>query len=192
MPGRKTMRHSEEWWEMVAPPTAVRCEGHVQDGSRCLREAILGATVCGQHGGSAPQVRTRAAARIGNAADDMVKGLLAMFNDPNIEPRDKIKIATDVLDRAGLNAVDKHIVAVQVDPVEALFRNILNDPNGLALAESVPATPSPEMQAYNLAALERAEDGGDVVDAVLVEEDELEVISATPPAHIRKALDRLI
>jgi hypothetical protein len=189
------MRRSEEWWDMLAPPTAVRCEGHVQNGSRCLRPAVLGATVCSQHGGSAPQVRQRAAARIGNAADEMVKRLQAMLDDPAVEARDKIKIAQDLLDRAGLNATEKHIVGVgQVDPVEALFRNLLSDPSNLGPAQVEPSQPSAQALAWNREVL----DGDDVVEGEIVEEQPApddtptETMSSRPPRHIRDAMERLI
>lgn len=182
---RRVMRRSEEWWELLAEPTAVRCEGHVQDGSRCRREAILGANVCGQHGGAAPQVRQRAAARIGNAADEMVKRLHAMLDDPAVDARDKIKIATDMLDRAGLNATGKLLVGVgEVDPVEALFKTILNDPNGLAPAQVEPSQPSPQALAWNREAME---DDADIVEGEVVEDAHIpESMTTKPPPHIRR------
>jgi hypothetical protein len=185
---------------MLAGPADVRCEGHTKDGNRCRRSAIPGATVCRIHGGSAPQVRAVAAARIGNAADEMVKRLHAMLDDPEVEARDKIKIAQDMLDRAGLGAVEKHIVGVgQVDPVEALFRDLLADPSNLAPALPVQPVPDPEIEAYNRAALEAY--GGDEADpAPVVRGEVVEAPSparpkrrgTAPPKHIREALDRLI
>lgn len=182
---------------MLAPPTAVRCVGHVQDGSPCRREAISGSTVCSQHGGMAPQVRQRAAARIGNAADDMVKRLHAMLDDPAVDARDKIKIATDMLDRAGLNATSKVLVGVgEADPVEALFKSLLADPNNFTDPNSVHQVPSPQIAAWNLEALAVAEEPTDIVDAEVVEEPatvpETERMSSAPPKHIRSALERLI
>lgn len=129
MAGRKVAARTEEWWELIAGPTDVRCEAHVQSGDRCRRAAITGSVVCRQHGGAAKQVRERAAARIGNAADEMVKRLHAMLDDPAVPARDKIKVAQDMLDRAGLNMVEKQIIAV--DSIETLFKGILNDPHGL-------------------------------------------------------------
>ena len=180
---------------MLAPPTAVRCEAHYKTGLPCRREAIPGGNVCGQHGGLIPAVRATAAARIGNAADDMVKRLQAMLDDPSVEARDKIKVAQDLLDRAGLNATDKLIV--EVDPVEVLFRNLLSDPAGLSPAVQVQQIEGPdEFDRYNREALEAygGDDRDDVVDAEVVEDDPApeETMSSRPPKHIREALERLI
>lgn len=196
----RKVTHSEEWWELLARPTSVRCEGHYKTGERCRREALVGANVCRQHGGAAPQVQAIAAARIGNAADEMVKRLHAMLDDVNVEARDKIKIAQDMLDRAGLNATGKLLIGVgEIDPVEVLFRTILNDPNGLAPAEPTPHEPSPQALAYNRQALEAYggdDEPADIVDAEVVEEPHTvhvtESMSNRPPAHIRKALEDLL
>jgi hypothetical protein len=200
MAGRKTMRRSESWWEMLAPPTAVRCEGHVQSGAQCLREALTGSNVCRQHGGAAPQVQARAAARIGNAADAMVKRLHEMLDDPSVEARDKIKIAQDMLDRAGLAATGKLLIGVgEIDPVEALFQRILQDPNGLMSETPVQHVPDPQIAAWNREAMEDDEPD-DIVDAEVVEEPEPDdthtvhvegsITTPTPP-HIRRDLERL-
>lgn len=195
------MRHSEDWWELIAPPTAVRCEAHVQDGSRCRRESIAGANVCRQHGGAIPAVRERAAARIGNAADEMVQRLQAWLDDPAVEMKDKVKIAQDMLDRAGLNATGKMLIGVgQVDPVERLFRDLLADPSGLAPSQPVPHQPSPEQLELNRQALEAYGDDDDpvVVRGQVIEAATLPSPARTqrkgtaPPKHIREALERLI
>lgn len=176
---RKKVTHSEEWWAMLAEPTDVRCEANYKAGGRCRRVAVVGTTVCSHHGGSAPQVRQVAAARIGNAADEMVKRLHSMLDDPAVVPRDKIKIAQDMLDRAGLNATEKHIIGVgQVDPVEALFRDLLSDPSNLMPADAPDPVPDPQFEAYNRQALE-AYGGDDVVEAEWVE-----VVPAPSPISV--------
>ncbi|UAL29117.1 hypothetical protein K8W59_15150 [Nocardioides rotundus] len=196
---RNKVTHSEDWWELLAPPTVVRCEGHYKSGGRCKREAIPGGNVCAHHGGAAGHVRAVAAARIGNAADDMVKRLQAWLDDPAVEMRDKVKIAQDMLDRAGLNATEKHIIGVgEIDPVEKLFRDLLADPAALAPAQPVQHVPDPQFEAYNRAALEAYggdEDSADIVDAEVVEDSEsaasTETMRTTPPPHIRRDLERL-
>lgn len=198
MAGRKTASHSEDWWVMLAPPSAVRCEAHVQDGSRCRREAIAGANVCRQHGGAIPAVRAKAAARIGNAADQMVKRLQGMLDDPSVEARDKIKIAQDLLDRAGLNATEKLIVGVgEIDPVERLFRDLLADPANLAPVQPEPRQVDAEFEAYNRVALEAYGGDEDIVDAEVVEEPASRPSPAPsgrrgtkPPKHIREGVER--
>lgn len=190
---RNKVTHSEEWWQIIAGPTDVRCEGHYKSGPRCRREAVPGATVCRHHGGAAPQVRQVAAARIGNAADEMVKRLHAMLDDPAVEPRDKIKIAQDMLDRAGLNATEKLIVGVgEIDPVEALFRDLLADPANLV--QPVEHQTPPEFEAYNQAVLD-----DDVVEAEWFESApdpgpapvEVTEHEQPMPPHIRKAMREL-
>jgi hypothetical protein len=205
MAGRKTMRHSEEWWSLVAPPTAVRCEAHTQDGNRCRREAIAGANVCRMHGGAIPAVKAKAAARIGNAADEMVKRLHAMLDDPSVGSTEKMKIAQDMLDRAGLNATNKLLVGVgEVDPIEGLFRDLLADPANLidtSVEVVTVARPDPAQAALDAAAsgpdwedvyaLETGISGReDVVEAELVEDERpTEVADPRPPKHIREALE---
>jgi hypothetical protein len=212
MAGRKTMRHSEDWWSLVAGPTDVRCEAHVQSGDRCRRAAIAGANVCRQHGGAIPAVKAKAAARIGNAADAMVQRLHAMLDDPAVDAREKIKIAQDMLDRAGLNATNKLLVGVgEVDPVERLFRDLLSDPSGLVDVEAARALPlpagtfsgdgedSPLLSGWrddNIVDAEVVEDGGTV--PAWSTNDEAwsygppERVSKRPPKHIREAMERLI
>lgn len=181
--GRKITR-SELWWELLAKPTDVRCEAHYKSGSRCRREAIAGGNVCGQHGGSIPAVRAKAAARIGNAADEMVKRLHAMLDDPSVDAREKVKIAQDMLDRAGLNATEKLLVGMgEVDTVERLFRDLLSDPSNLA--PTAPATSDRQFEDYNRVALEAY--GGDEDDSPVVVGEVVATYQGTPP-HIRKAL----
>jgi hypothetical protein len=55
MVGRKRS-HSESRWALL-PPTVIRCNGTLQSGKRCRREAVDGSVVCDIHGGAAPQVR---------------------------------------------------------------------------------------------------------------------------------------
>jgi hypothetical protein len=52
MPGR-SRSHSESRWAKL-PPTIVRCNGTMVNGSRCKHEAEDGSAVCDQHGGAAP------------------------------------------------------------------------------------------------------------------------------------------
>lgn len=200
MPGKK-VTHSEDWWAVLAPPTVVRCEANYKTGDRCRREAIPGHYVCRHHGGAIPAVKQAAAARIGNAADEMVKRLQAMLDDPNVESRDKVKIMHDMLDRAGLNATNKVLLGVtELDPVEALFRDILADPTALASPHDGNASAA-ELEARRVAWADLvAED--DIVDAEIVEEGrtpaQIEAATRPPkprsstPRHIREALDRLL
>lgn len=194
---RNKVTHSEDWWELLAPPHIVRCEGHYKSGERCRREAILGGNVCRQHGGAAPQVRQLAAARIANHADAMAALLIEWANDPNVEVRDRAKIAQDLLDRADVAGTSKVLVGVgEIDPVERLFRDLLSDPAGLAPPQPVQQVPNPQIDKWNREAMEDA----DIVDAEVVEEPERPALlpspvrpkrqGTAPPKHTREGLER--
>lgn len=188
--------HSEEWWQTKAPVTVIRCSAnYVTTGERCRSEAATGTTVCDKHGARLPAVQAAAARRIGMSAEDMVKALIEWANDPNVDMRERVKIAQDMLDRAGHGAISKHLVGVsQADPVERLFMDLLASPDGFA--DRVPLPPpeiDPRFAEYNRAALE---DDDEIVEAELVEEPALHTIDVgqapKTPAHIREALERLL
>jgi hypothetical protein len=84
----------------------AQCKAHSsQSGKRCKRAAIAGATVCATHGGSAPQVRKAAALRVIALVDPALANLASDLKSKN--PTIRQKATFDVLDRAGLKAVDK-------------------------------------------------------------------------------------
>jgi hypothetical protein len=64
-----------------SPPRIVRCNGTLQSGKRCRREAIECSVVCEIHGGLAPQVRRRAAERLTMTADQAAQMLVRMMED---------------------------------------------------------------------------------------------------------------
>ncbi|WP_299052162.1 hypothetical protein [uncultured Nocardioides sp.] len=208
MAGRRKS-HGDEWW--AKHPEVVRCNGTIiSTGEQCRTEAHPGASVCFKHGANLPAVREKAARRIGTSLDDAVRRLQAMLDDPATEPRDKIRILHDLLDRGGLGATSKVLLGVtEVDPVEDLFRRMLAEPGTLVDARY--ADEQPEASDEVFAALNRAADRdgadedliGDVVDAELVEDDpapsspdrhfvhETRSMSDRPPTHIRRDLERL-
>jgi hypothetical protein len=49
---------SEDWW--AEHHDENRCVAHKKTGEQCLKAAIRGAAVCRFHGGSAPQVQSKA------------------------------------------------------------------------------------------------------------------------------------
>ena len=71
----KSVSHSEARWALL-PEHVVRCNGHLVNGGRCKHEAEPGSVVCRLHGGAAPQVRKRAAARLIMSADHVSQKLL--------------------------------------------------------------------------------------------------------------------
>ncbi len=74
-----------------------------------------------------------AATRIQMSVDEAAQRLIEWLNDNDVDMRERVKIAHDLLDRGGLGATSKHLVGVvSGDPVETLFRDILSDPDGLA------------------------------------------------------------
>lgn len=132
MPGFKNPRkyHSEERWQRM-PPTIVRCHGTLRDGAQCRAVAEAGAVVCKTHGGAAPQVKARAAQRVLMTADEAARSLVAWMHDPAVPFPTRVKIATDLMDRAGLNATHNVELRAQIDPVEVMLKHILEDPEGM-------------------------------------------------------------
>jgi hypothetical protein len=157
-------------------------------------------------------VQAKAATRIGMTADAAVTALQDMLADPDTDNRDRIAIARDILDRAGLGATNKLLVGIgQVDPVERLFMDILGSPDGLAdpvregaERAALPASPTYQGEGEDSPLLHWEEDASgldDVVEAEIVEDRPVKVVSEhtvhigampkTPP-HIREALERLL
>ena len=207
MAKRKT--HSEAWWS-TAPPHILRCTGRNRsNGERCHSEAAPGTSVCERHGALIPVVQEAAARRIQMSVDDAAKKLLEMVEDPNVESRDKVKILHDLLDRGGLGATSKHLVGVigAHDPVETLFLDLLSTPGALEDPARQVLPPDPEQLALDRRAgsenldFEDLIGGEDIVDAELVEEVPARPMPveaktsrnpATPPKHIREALEKLL
>ena len=79
-----------------------RCTAHKKDGQRCKKAAILGGTVCGTHGGSAPQVRNKARQRIMEAADPAAARMVELM--ASLDERISLAASRDLLDRAGHKA----------------------------------------------------------------------------------------
>ena len=90
-----------------------RCTGTNRSGERCGRQAVLGAFVCPNHGGGAPQVLAAARRRLEALVDPAMEALLRALQaapacpacgradsdrDPNV-----LRAAQLVLDRAGFH-----------------------------------------------------------------------------------------
>jgi len=119
----------------------IRCNGTLQSGKRCRREAIDGSVVCEIHGGLAPQVRRRAAERVLLSADEAVQVIKSFISDPTVPAGVRLKAAQDLADRAGLAAAQVHkIVPSTEDPVLAFFEGILEQ-DGLTVLEPYPKQP---------------------------------------------------
>ncbi|MCW2767966.1 MAG: hypothetical protein JWO11_3925 [Nocardioides sp.] len=193
----KSRTHSEDWWASNPPPHVLRCVGHYKStGEQCRRVAEDGAVVCDQHGAAAGQVRRRAAERIAVTADEAAQKLAAWMDDSAVPFQVRAKIAQDLLDRAGLGATQVHkIMPITEDPIEALFKSILDDPEGLLVpvsersALAPGASPPDEAQA----ALDLLEDT-DLIGYALpppTTEKPSGRNPTIPPQHIREALELL-
>ncbi|RYF59554.1 MAG: hypothetical protein EOO27_08925 [Comamonadaceae bacterium] len=155
-----------------------------------------GSVVCGHHGGTAPQVIRRAAERVQFTADDAAKQLVAMMSDPSVDPRERIKIAQDLLDRAGLAAAQVHkVLPITEDPIEKLFTEILQDEQGLMPA----AQPQPVMPAAAPLMVATSSEQPHPREAEKATSTPPSRVPAAPqpkrvkvPRHIREALDDVL
>ena len=84
---------------IVAKIASSRCTAHNKRGGMCKSQAILGATVCRMHGGSAPQVKAKAAERLRLLVPNAVDALEQIVNDP--EHPQRLAAAREILERDG-------------------------------------------------------------------------------------------
>jgi hypothetical protein len=131
MSGRRKS-HSESRWAKL-PPTIVRCNATMVNGGRCKHEAESGSVVCDQHGRAAPQVRRRAAERVIKTADEAAQKLVDWMNDDEVPFGVRAKIAQDLMDRAGLVAIQVHqiVPSTTANPVMLMYQRLLSDPANL-------------------------------------------------------------
>jgi hypothetical protein len=87
----------------------MKCSATNRNGKSCGRNAIEGGSVCNMHGGSAPQVRRRAAIRMLAAADLAIGALIEDVRDKG-ERRVRQVAYKDLLDRIGLKAADRFMI----------------------------------------------------------------------------------
>lgn len=79
----------------------VRCKARTKSGEQCKKYAIAGGTVCPTHGGSAPQVKKRAAMRLLELIDPAIT-TLAREMATATRSSDRQRAANSILDRAGV------------------------------------------------------------------------------------------
>ena len=178
MAGRKRS-HSESRWAQL-PPTIVLCNGTLQSGQRCRREAVDGSVVCDIHGGAAPQVRRRAAERLIMTADQAAQMLVRMMEDREVPFGVRAKIAQDLLDRAGLASTQAiKIVPAEDDAVMRFFSGLLDDPS--ALVSTPQPDPTPAIESYATSSRYRHDaEPEEILEAEIVE-PEREPADDTPP-----------
>lgn len=100
---------------------------------------MKGAAVCHKHGGSAPQVRRKAAERIANAADVAVLQIMALMQNPDTPAQIKLAAAKDLLDRADVTGKTKIEVEAKA-PWEVLLDGIVAElPTGADGMRAYPA-----------------------------------------------------
>lgn len=121
----------------------MRCVASLKrDGSRCRRVVEPGSTVCDQHNGTAIQVRRRAAERILMTADEAAQRMVQWLNDEGVPMKERVVVARDLMDRAGLAAAQVHkVMPTQEDPLERLFTELASTP-GMLLPGVLGPTPA--------------------------------------------------
>lgn len=83
------------------PATHRQCKAKTRSGKQCRNAPIDGGTVCRMHGGSAPQVKRRAALRLLELVDPAVATLAREMATAS-KSVDRQRAANSILDRAGV------------------------------------------------------------------------------------------
>lgn len=162
------VKYSEEWWASRTPEVAAkRCHAHRRNGDRCAKLAMEAQTVCGTHGGRAPQAKRKARQRLEEAADRMAKQLLGIAESAESEAV-KLAAVKHVLAIGGINEKTAVDVSLELKPFEEVFQG-LSGVAQISRAES--------RAARGLPALDRADPTG-IVDAEVVDVGEMGADSA--------------
>lgn len=106
-------------------PPVQKCIAHTRSGEPCKNSPILGSVVCRMHGGSAPQVRAKAAERLALAQDDAASLLIRFAHDEQVPYPVRLAAVKDILDRGGIGT--KQELEVTLKPWEAAIEGILVD-----------------------------------------------------------------
>src|SRR3546814_9253905 len=97
-------------------------------GERCTKAPIRGGTVCATHGGSAPQVRKKAARRLLGLVDPAIAVLAREMVNAD-KSADRQRAANSVLDRAG---VPRTATVIDGESAKALLVERINALRGEA------------------------------------------------------------
>lgn len=101
-----------------------RCTAHKKNKERCKKAAIIGGTVCGTHGGSAPQVKNKARQRIMEAADPAAAVMVELMASD--DERIRHAAAKDLLDRAGEKAPTAIDIGFDPDAAARVLRDFVD------------------------------------------------------------------
>jgi hypothetical protein len=96
-----------------------------EQGERCKRPPVKGATVCPAHGGAAPQVRLKAEAQLRAARDSLMEMLLTIARDEAVQAKDRLKAITWALERAGFKPGMQ--VDITLKPWQKMLQRMMGD-----------------------------------------------------------------
>lgn len=105
----------------LGPPRQCTAKRN-SDGERCTKAPIKGGTVCATHGGSAPQVRRKAALRLLELVEPAIAVLAREMVNAD-KSSDRQRAANSVLDRAG---VPRTATVIDGDSAKALLFERIN------------------------------------------------------------------
>lgn len=124
--GQQGLNVPAGWKPTVDKPVpVVRCTGTVRNGpnqgERCPKWSLRGATVCLQHGGHLPSVKEHAQAvveaarmRMIGLADEAIDAIEDLVTNPGTQQNVRLKAATEILDRIGVKGAPDLTIAVEV------------------------------------------------------------------------------
>ena len=149
------------------PVPVVRCTAIRKNGERCKRWSIRGYHKCIKHAGPgalmpdgnvqkyAQNVIEAARLRLVDDAD-MALDVINQLAQPGSGEAIRLKAATEILDRAGIRGgIEINVdMEVHASPVDEIKRRIADLKKGASTVDKM-----------------RAESGGDIVDAEIIEED---------------------
>ena len=93
------------------------CQGHTSKGEKCRAPALIGATVCRMHGGSAPQVKAKAArVMLEELVDPVIVEWRELLKSAKTPAAVKVMLGKHILDYAGY----KPVVRVEGVPTLAM------------------------------------------------------------------------
>ena len=143
-------------------------------GERCKRFVAIGQVTCNMHGANG-RSRAKAAKVIAGASGYAAEMLAEFMADPSVPVKDRVQIAQDLLNRAGI--AGKQQLEIGMQTVSEVYANIVLGSLGDPAEDDVSAP---------LALPDHAED---VIDAEVVEDERNEAVERERQKRRRKGLD---